>query len=124
MRVGLLLLAGLALAGCAERWQKPGATEAEFRAMEAQCTAHANDRWPPMLRQEMMMPPRYVPRFFLVFSWRKSFPCTLTSTSFARAPQPLPAKVPLYVLVDDHDRPRRQERRACYIGNGWMPVED
>ena len=112
MRLGLLLVVGLALAGCAERWQKPGATEAEFRVMEAQCTAHANDRWPPMLRQEMMMPARFVPPVRRCdgrghCSWYGGW-----------------WEPPVMTVVDDHDRPRRQERRACYMANGWMPAED
>jgi hypothetical protein len=112
MRLGLLLVVGLALAGCAERWQKPGATEAEFRVMEAQCTAHANDRWPPMLRQEMMFPPRYVPP---VRSCDARGRCTWYGGWW---------EPPVMTVVDDHSSPRRQERRACYMGNGWMPAED
>jgi hypothetical protein len=112
VRIGVLLLVGLVLAGCAERWQKPGATEAEFRTMEAQCTAHANDRWPPMLRQEMMMPPRYVPPV-------RRCDARGNCTWYGGWWEP-----PVMTVVDDHDRPRRQERRACYMGNGWMPAED
>ena len=33
-----------------------------------------------------MVPPQYVPRFFLVFSWRKSRPRTASRLSAARAP--------------------------------------
>jgi general stress protein CsbA len=35
---------------------------------------------------DSIAPPRYVPRFFLVFSWRKSLPRTCTSTALALAP--------------------------------------
>jgi hypothetical protein len=41
-RRGAMLLAALALPGCAgEVWEKPGATEADFRSMRAQCEARA-----------------------------------------------------------------------------------
>jgi hypothetical protein len=112
VRAGLLLLAVLALAGCAERWAKPGATEAEFRAMEAQCTAQANDRWPPMLRQEIVMPARFVPP---VRSCDRHGRCSWYGGWW---------EPPVMGVVDDHAAPRHQERRACYMANGWMPVED
>lgn len=44
-RVLLLLL----LAGCAERWERPGATEAESEAAQAECTAVAARQVPPAM---------------------------------------------------------------------------
>jgi hypothetical protein len=111
MRWGLVL-AVLLLGGCAERWAKPGADEGEFRAMRAQCDAHAYDRWPPMLRQEMMFPGRWVPR---VRSCDGRGRCTWFGGWY---------EPPQMTVIDDNQGPRRQERRACYVANGWSPVED
>jgi hypothetical protein len=38
-----------ALAGCAQYWDKPGATEAELRAADSACAVRASTRFPPML---------------------------------------------------------------------------
>jgi len=48
MRVLPLALA-LLLAACAERWEKPGATEADSDAAQAACTAQAAEQIKPGL---------------------------------------------------------------------------
>jgi len=106
--VALLLVLG----ACAERWAKPGAGEAEFRAMVAQCDAHATDRWPPRLREVLMAPARFVPP---VRSCDGHGRCAWYGGWW---------EPPQTMIVDDHTGPRRQERRACYVGNGWTPVEN
>lgn len=106
--LALVLLAG----GCAEKWAKPGATEAEFRAMEAQCRAHAHQVWPPLLRTMLMAPAYFVPP---VRSCDPSGRCVFYGGYW---------EPPRYTVVDDNQARRNQERRACYIANGWTPVED
>ena len=105
--LGVLLL----VAGCAERWAKPGAGEAEFRAMQAQCDGFSYERWPPRLREELMFPGRWVPPM-------RSCDARGRCAWYGGYYEP-----PQTMVVDDHDRPRSQERRACYVGNGWAPVE-
>jgi len=112
MRWAASLLAVLVLAGCAERWSKPGAGEVEFRAMAAQCDAYAMERWPPLLRQEMVAPARWIPP---VRSCDPRGRCGW----FGGWWEP-----PQMIVVDDHARPRRQERRACYVANGWVPIDN
>lgn len=112
MRRAAALLAALLLAGCAERWAKPGATEADFRAMRAQCDAHAFALWPPRLREEIVMPGRWVPPV-------RSCDVYGRCAWFGGWWEP-----PQTMVVDDHAPPRRQERRACFLANGWTPVED
>jgi len=108
-----VVLAALVLvAGCAERWVKSGGTEVEFRAMQAQCDAHAVERWPPRLREEMMFPGRWVPPM-------RSCDGRGRCSWYGGWYEP-----PQTMVVDDHQAPRRQERRACYIANGWSPAED
>ncbi|MCC6716919.1 MAG: hypothetical protein IT555_03465 [Acetobacteraceae bacterium] len=108
----LLLAFLLLLAGCAERWAKPGADDAEFRAMQAHCDAYAHDRWPPLLRQEMLFPGHFVPP---VRSCDNRGRCTWFGGWY---------EPPQMTVIDDNLRPRNQERRACYLANGWTPVED
>lgn len=112
MRSAVAILALLLLSGCAERWAKPGAGEPEFRAMAAQCDAYASQRWPPRLREELIAPARWVPPL-------RSCDSRGRCSWFGGWWEP-----PQTIVVDDHAGPRRQERRACYVGNGWTPVED
>lgn len=99
-------------AGCAEKWQKPGASDQDFQAMQAQCVAYANGRWPPALRQTLMFPGHWVPP---VRSCDRRGRCVLVGGYY---------EPPQYMLVDDNQGPRNQERRACYFANGWVPVDD
>ena len=112
MTRALLLATLLLLTGCATRWTKPGASEADFRAMQAQCDAHANSLWPPRLREEMMFPGRWTPP---IRSCDNRGRCSWFG-GFYEPPQ--------MTITDDHLRPRNQERRACFAANGWAPVED
>ena len=107
-----LLLGALLLAGCAERWEKPGASEADFKAMRAQCDAQAFALWPPRLRQEMAMPGRWVPPM-------RSCDSRGRCTWYGGWWEP-----PQVMTVDDHQAPRRAERRACFIANGWTPADE
>ena len=108
----LLLVALLLLSGCATKWAKPGATEADFRAMQAQCDAHATSLWPPRLREEMMFPGRWIPP---VRSCDNRGRCTWFGGYY---------EPPQMTITDDNLRPRIAERRACFTANGWTPVEE
>ncbi len=99
-RRGAMLLAALALPGCAgEVWEKPGATEAEFRSMKRECDARAYAEHPPLLRAE----PRLVSGFKCVDSGRVCFPSYTTE----------------YRTRDVYEGWRMQARRVCYASNGW-----
>src|SRR5690349_2228855 len=54
-RLAALLLL-LALAGCAERWTRPGATEAQADAANAACTDQAMLAVPPQMSWEIVEP--------------------------------------------------------------------
>jgi len=110
--IRVLGVAALVLLGsCAERWAKPGAGEAEFRAMQAQCDAFALGRWPPVLREEMMFPGRWVPPLRSCDARGRCF----WYGGYYEPPQTM--------IVDENQGPRLRERRACFVGNGWSPVE-
>ncbi len=108
----VLLLAVLLLSACAEKWAKPGAGEAEFRAMQAQCDAMAYERWPPRLREELVFPGAWIPP---VRRCDSRGHCHWSGGFF---------DPPRTMVTDDHARPRSAERRACYVGQGWTPVDD
>jgi hypothetical protein len=109
-RAALLALALLATA-CAEKWQKPGATEAEFRAMAAECAEDAAAQAPPLLREQVMVPARWFP---------PQTSCgprgCITYPGYWIPPQTM--------LVDDNLGRRAQARRACYMAQGWQPAKD
>lgn len=52
------LVVALLLAACAERWERPGATEAQADAMNAQCRAMAAVAIPPVLVSRLAAPAR------------------------------------------------------------------
>jgi hypothetical protein len=56
--VALALLL-LAVAGCAERWVRPGATEAEGDAANAACASEAELAVPPLLQWRIVEPSRF-----------------------------------------------------------------
>jgi hypothetical protein len=107
----LSVLVLLAAAGCAEKWEKPGATEAEFRAMEYECGAQAAEQYPPQLYEQVVMPARWSPPY------RACGPrgCVYYPGYW------LP---PQTMVMDANQGRRHNARRACYLGNGWTPAED
>lgn len=103
-RPGAMLLAALSLPGCAvERWEKPGATEAEFHSMKAQCNARAYERAPPLTRTES----RTVSRTRCNSQGKQCHDYYATE----------------YSSVDLNERTRDQVRRVCYAANGWIPKD-
>jgi hypothetical protein len=111
MRHLALLALALLAAGCAEKWQKPGATEADFRAMAAECEEDAAARFPRLLREQVMVPARWFP---------PQTSCgprgCVTYPGYWLPPQTM--------LVDDNLGRRAQARRACFLAQGWQPAED
>ncbi len=109
----LLLVAAVALlGGCAEKWAKPGAGEPEFRAMAAQCESYAASRWPPLLREQVMFPGYWTAP---VRSCGPHGRCFIYPGYFVP---------PQTMVVDDNLGARSQDRRACFVANGWAPVEE
>ncbi len=53
-----LLVLPLLLAACAERWERPGTTEAQAEAMAAQCRAQAAAMIPPHIISRIASPAR------------------------------------------------------------------
>ena len=102
----------LLLAGCTEKWAKPGASEQDFRAMEAECEAAAYERWPPLLREQMISPGYWVPP---VRRCDGAGRCAFYGGYY---------EPPRSTWFDQNLGPRRGDRRACFVASGWTPVDD
>jgi hypothetical protein len=106
----LFLPLALGLAACAERWERPGATEAEAEAAQAACTALAAREVPPALVWTQIAPPRFDPPERRCRTFRGVTECWT-----------LPGRYhpPLYGWVDAAEEERRQARAACLREGGW-----
>jgi len=109
MKIGLLAL--LLIAGCAERWGRPGATEAESDAAQAQCGAIATRQVPPAMVWTQVSAGYRVPAERRCRNRSDgSQDCTY---------RPARYEPPRFDWVDVNTRPRREARNACLVENGW-----
>ena len=116
----LLVLAVIAsalvtLTGCAERWEKPGATEYEFNAMKAACSSRAAARFPPMMRQVQLTNGYTTPITTNCSGYGYSVTCNTTGGQYVP---------PVIISVDDNNGVRSQDTRSCFFENGWRPEKD
>jgi len=100
----------LLLVGCAERWERPGATEAEAEAAQARCTAMAAAQVPPAMVWTMIEPGRWEPGERRCRRRGEYILCT------DRPPRFVP---PRYGWVDAAVAERRAARAACMQAEGW-----
>jgi hypothetical protein len=107
----ILILAVLTVAACAERWQKPGATEQDFTAIDSVCQDRAHARFPPLYR--------YSPdggRFLLPFI---AAYCNRDNPVVAcRTPQGDYVFPPVATADQNLDN-RWNDYNACMTENGW-----
>jgi len=106
MRPILLIL--LLTTACAERWERPGATEAQSEATLAQCTAQAAATVPPFLVWQQTAPAR-IERTRNCRRERDREHCTF----FERA---IPAR---FDQVDQNAGPRDAVRQDCMTQKGF-----
>ena len=106
-----LLLGLLLLAGCAERWAKPGGTAQEFEATRTYCSAGAYQMFPPMPRLVPGSPGYFTPARQVCRNGR----CWMQGGVW------MP---PTVNTVDDNAPGRNQQVRACLFAAGWQPVEN
>ena len=106
----LLLPLLLLLAACAERWERPGATEAESEAAQSRCTAIAQQQVPPVLVWTQVSPGSWVP------GERRCWTRQGVTECVQRPPSYVP---PRYDWVDANTGPRRAARAACLEEGGW-----
>jgi hypothetical protein len=108
---GLGLL--LSLAGCVQKWSKPGATAEEFDAMKASCTAQAYGQFPQMLQQIQASSGYYTPVTTNCFSTGVGASC------YQQGGQYIP---PIIITVDQNRAPRQEAIKGCFYSNGWSPA--
>jgi uncharacterized protein YceK len=99
--IGLLLT--VALAGCATRWYKPGATEAEFEETLSACQVSAEKAVPPDIRYTINPGSRYVTRRC------DDYGCSDYATYTP----------PTQTAYDANAGVRAQYVRACMFRHGW-----
>ncbi len=110
-RPGLMFsLLVLLLAGCAERWERPGATEAESEAAQAQCAAVATREVPPAMVWTQVAAGYWVP------PERRCRTRDGVQDCVYRPGRYVP---PRFDWVDVNTQPRREARNACLVENGW-----
>jgi hypothetical protein len=107
-RLPLALLLFVLLAGCAERWTRPGVTEAEADAANAACTDRATLAVPPQLSWQMIEPPRHDRERRCERQGDREVCRTFTRYTPAR-----------YGWVDLARSPRDAWRRECMRGQGF-----
>ena len=109
-RPTLLILLAL-LAGCAERWAKPGGTPEQFEATRTRCEAQAFQVFPPAMRLVQASPGYFTPARQVCDRKR----CWTEGGAWVP---------PTIASVDDNAPGRRQQTRACLFAQGWQPVEN
>jgi len=102
------------LGGCAQRWQKPGASDKDYQEMRASCEKWALERFPPSLREVAVDEGRITPIVTNCSGSGASLKCYTSGGRYIS---------PTYMPVDDHQSLRDDETRACLIENGWSLVE-
>lgn len=108
MRKILVLL--VLLAGCAERWERPGATEQDSEAAQAECTAIAARQVPPELVWMQTSPGYWEGPERRCFTRGGRTECIVRPGRY----QP-----PQYGWVDANTGQRRVVRAACLTERGW-----
>jgi hypothetical protein len=110
----VLLICGAMVAGCAEKWEKPGATKDEFDAMKAACQSKSYAEHPPMPRQVQLTAGYTTPIQTTCNAFGGSVSCFQTGGQYVP---------PVIITVDDNQNARNQDTRACFYENGWTPVK-
>lgn len=108
MRTVVLLL--LLLAGCAERWERPGATEQESEAAQAECSAIAARLVPPELVLMQTSPGYWEGPERQCFTRNGRVECVVRPGRY---------HPPRYDWVDVNAGRRREARAACLTERGW-----
>lgn len=103
----------LLLTSCAEKWMKPGGTQQEFMAMEADCTSRAFSSYPPLLRQRLVSPGYVTPPRLICEDIGYFQRCLPYEGEYIE---------PVVATVDANDPGRSSNVRSCFFKNGWRPA--
>ena len=121
LRPSIAALAGvLLLAACAGKWTKPGATDADFQAINHACTARAIALYPPRISQALADNQPVV---------RPPTTCKMNSNDMMGPnnmmqqtcdPDPGDFVLPSTVMTDSNAGARNGVIRNCLIAMGWQ----
>ena len=113
----LALIVSLAImlplvASCATKWEKPGATEAEFEGTKSACQAQSYSQFPPLPQQVMIRSGYTTPMQTQCFGGGYYLSCDTTGGQY------FPAS---YMTVDNNQGARNSAVRSCFFEHGWTP---
>ena len=111
----VLFLALVTLSACAERWEKPGATEQDLDAAKSSCFTRASAQFPPLVRLVPVTDGYTTPVTTNCSSGRNSTSCTTSGGQYVP---------PTMGQVDDNQKARDQAVRACLFEHGWHIAKD
>lgn len=110
-----LLCLALLLSACAERWEKPGATERDFDAMQSACFSYASARFPPLIRPLQIDEGHMTPIVTKCDRSDHSVSCSQRGGDYVP---------PTFIGIDDNGEAREADMRSCLYRNGWHPAKD
>ncbi len=110
MRRLLPLLLLLLVTACAERWERPGATEAQSDAAQARCSQFAAARVPPFMIWQQTSPGHWVSSRQVCEGRGEHRRCT-TRPGYWEPPR--------FSRVDANTDQRRAVRANCLAAEGW-----
>lgn len=105
----------LAVAGCATRWEKPGATAADFGAMTARCESRAYSRIRPAMQQVQVGSGYFTPLQTRCVDYGYTARCFQVGGEYVP---------PSFATIDNNADARAADVKACFFENGWSPVKD
>lgn len=109
-----LIVSAVLLTGCAEKWEKVGATEQEFDGMKAACSSRAYSMFPPTMRQIQLTSGYTTPVSMSCSYIGYTQNCVQTGGGYV---------APITMLVDDNQGGRTQSVRSCFFQDGWTPAK-
>lgn len=104
------IVALLLVAGCAQRWEKPGATEADFEIAQSHCEARSQGQFPPAMMRTMSTAGYTTPVKTNCQNSGTNTNCNTTGGQY------IP---PTYRMVDQNEDARDRAVAACLLENGW-----
>jgi hypothetical protein len=110
----LLLLAVLVLGGCAQRWEKPGANEADFKIAQMRCDAAGHQRLPPDLRWMQISGGYFAPGYRHCWKSHGRRRCSFSHGHYVP---------PRFGHVDLNAGARDRFLTTCLIDDGWRPID-
>jgi hypothetical protein len=103
----------MALAGCVQKWSKPGSTPEEFDAMKASCSAQAYSQFPPRFQQIQASAGYYTPITTQCSGFGGNVSCYQSGGQYI---------APIVITIDTNRNARGDAVKSCFYANGWSPV--